>query len=160
LDFRFTLSQKSLSLWERARVREIHDETKHTSHSRSSAPTAPLPADAEAKLWARLRSRQLCGFKFRRQYPIGGFITDFCCFEQRLVVELDGGQHAERTQADQSRSDVLTRHGYRVLRFWDNEVMKNIDEVLQRIVEALSNPNINLKPSPVPSPIGRGSKGK
>ncbi len=116
--------------------------------------------DAERKLWARLRSRELCGFKFRRQYPISPFIADFCCFEQRLVVELDGGQHAQQTEADQRRSDLLTRHGYRVLRFWDNEVLQNIDGVLQRIAEALSNPNGNLEPSPVPSPTGRGSKGK
>jgi very-short-patch-repair endonuclease len=119
--------------------------------------------DAERKLWARLRSRGLCGIKFRRQYPISLFITDFCCFEQHLVVELDGGQHAEQTEADQRRSDLLTRHGYRVLRFWDNEVMQNIDGVLQRIAEALSDPNGNLEPSPVPSPIGRigrGSRGK
>jgi very-short-patch-repair endonuclease len=109
--------------------------------------------DAERKLWARLRARQLSGFKFRRQYPIGPFITDFCCFEQRLVVELDGGQHAEQRMADRRRSDVLGRYGYRVLRFWDNEVMQNIDEVLQRIVEVL-----NLEPSPFPSPRGRGSE--
>jgi very-short-patch-repair endonuclease len=109
--------------------------------------------DAERTLWTRLRSRQLCGFKFRRQYPIGPFITDFCCFEQRLVVELDGGQHAAQRIADGRRSDVLGRYGYRVLRFWDNEVMENIDGVLQRILEVL-----NLEPSPVPSPRGRGSK--
>jgi very-short-patch-repair endonuclease len=114
--------------------------------------------DAERKLWARLRSRELCGFRFRRQYPIGPFITDFCCFEQRLVVELDGGQHAEQTEADQRRADLLTRHGYRVFRFWDNEVMQNIDGVLQRIAEALSNSTGNLEPSPVPSPTGRGSR--
>jgi very-short-patch-repair endonuclease len=114
--------------------------------------------DAERELWARLRSRQLFGFKFRRQYPIGSFITDFCCFEQHLVVELDGGQHAEQTEADQRRSDLLTRHGYRVLRFWDNDVMQNMNGVLQRITEALSSSNVNLTPSPVPSPRGRGSE--
>jgi very-short-patch-repair endonuclease len=109
--------------------------------------------DAERELWARRRARQLSGFKFRRQYPIGPFITDFCCFEQRLVVELDGGQHAAQRKADRRRSDVLGRHGYRLLRFWDNEVMQNIDGVLQRIVEVL-----DLEPSPIPSPTGRGLK--
>src|SRR4030095_13033966 len=91
--------------------------------------------DAERKLWARLRARQICGVKCRRQYPIGRFIVDFCCFEKDLAVELDGGQHAEQTEADQRRSDLLARHGYRVLRFWDNDVMENIDGVLQRVLE-------------------------
>ena len=89
--------------------------------------------DAERKLWARLRSRQLCGSRFRRQHSIGPFITDFCCFEQRLVVELDGGQHASKATADQRRSVFLESCGYQLLRFWDNEVMGNIDGVLQRL---------------------------
>jgi very-short-patch-repair endonuclease len=114
--------------------------------------------DVEGKLWSRLRSRQLRSFKFRRQHPIGPFITDFCCFGRRLVVELDGGQHASQTANDQKRTAFLVARGYRVLRFWDNEVMENIDGVLQQIVEALGEPRVNLEPSPVPSPRGRGSK--
>jgi very-short-patch-repair endonuclease len=114
--------------------------------------------DVEGKLWSRLRSRQLRSFKFRRQHPIGPFITDFCCFKRRLVVELDGGQHANRTADDQKRTAFLVARGYRVLRFWDNEVMENIDGVLQRIVEVLGEPSVNSEPSPVPSPTGRGSK--
>jgi very-short-patch-repair endonuclease len=110
--------------------------------------------EAEKKLWARLRSRQLGGFKFRRQFVIGPFITDLCCFEQRLVVELDGGQHADQSGADRRRSDFLLSRGYRVLRFWDNELMENIDAALERIAEALADPR--TEPSPLPSPKGRG----
>jgi very-short-patch-repair endonuclease len=114
--------------------------------------------EVEKKLWARLRARQINGVKFRRQHPIGPFIADFCCFEQRLVVELDGGQHASKTADDQRRSASLAKRGYRVLRFWDNEVMENIDGVLQQIAESLGEPSVNSEPSPVPSPRGRGSK--
>jgi very-short-patch-repair endonuclease len=112
--------------------------------------------DAEKRLWARLRSRQLNGFKFRRQFVIGPFITDFCCFEQRLVVELDGGQHASKTATDETRSAFLCSRGYRVLRFWDNEVFENIDAVLQRVAQVLGESNETQKPSPFPSPSGRG----
>ena len=111
--------------------------------------------DAEQRLWRKLRARQLVGAKFRRQHPIGRFITDFCCFESRVVVELDGGQHASQITADQKRTAFLLSRGYRVLRFWDNEVMEDIDAVLERIAEALGDSKV--KPSPVPSPSGRGS---
>ena len=102
--------------------------------------------DVEARIWSRLRGRQVAGAKFRRQYPIGHFIADFCCVELRLVVELDGGQHAEAGAFDQRRTDFLVAEGYRVLRFWNNEVMENIDGVLERILETLT----------LPSPKGRG----
>ncbi|HEY3304763.1 MAG TPA: DUF559 domain-containing protein [Candidatus Binatia bacterium] len=68
--------------------------------------------DAERRLWARIRSRQLNGAKFRRQHPINYFIADFCCLEQRLVVELDGGQHTMQTEADEKRSGLLASHGF------------------------------------------------
>jgi very-short-patch-repair endonuclease len=102
--------------------------------------------DAESKLWARLRARQLCGAKFRRQHAIGPFIADFCTVERGLVIELDGGQHATQAQADQRRSAYLERSGYRVLRFWDNEVLMNMEAVLQRIFQALNDPH----PCPLP----------
>src|SRR5262245_8405518 len=88
--------------------------------------------DAEQKLWARLRDRQLCSAKFRRQHPIGPFIADFCCVERGLVVELDGGQHAEQIEADQRRTGFIERQGYRVLRFWDNAVLNDTNAVLER----------------------------
>ena len=94
--------------------------------------------DVEGKLWSRLRARQLSGAKFRRQYPIGAFIADFCCYERRLVIELDGGHHAELVDADQSRTDFFVSQGYRVLRFWNNEVIENIDGVLEQIVHTLT----------------------
>src|SRR5262245_48292532 len=86
--------------------------------------------DAERKLWARLRDRQLFGAKFRRQHPIGRFVADFCCAERLLVVELDGGQHATQREADRRRSDFFAAKGYRVIRFWDHEVLQEADAVL------------------------------
>ena len=108
--------------------------------------------EVEKRLWARLRARQLCGAKFRRQHPIGRFIADFCCLEGRLVVELDGGQHAVQAEADRRRSLFLEHRGYRVVRFWDNEVMEDIEAVLQRIAEILSDPH------PVPLPYREREK--
>lgn len=105
--------------------------------------------DAERKLWYSLRSRQLKGVKFRRQHPVAGYIADFCCVERRLIVEVDGGQHTIQTQADRRRTEVLNNYGYRVLRFWDHEVLTNFDVVLECIAEELG-------PSPQPSPRGRG----
>ena len=97
--------------------------------------------DVENKLWSQLRGRQLSGVKFRRQHPVGPFIVDFCCVERGLVVELDGSQHAERNAADERRTRLIERSGYRVLRFWDNEVLSNLYGVLERISEALEEPH-------------------
>src|SRR6266508_3444478 len=85
--------------------------------------------DAERKLWVHLRNRQMNSAKFRRQQPIGRYIVDFFCPEQRLVIELDGGHHADQIQADQRRTESLIRAGYRVLRFWDNEVLTEPEAV-------------------------------
>ncbi len=100
--------------------------------------------DVETKLWIRLRDRQLCGAKFRRQHPIGPYIVDFCCPDRGLVVELDGGQHAEQTLADQARTRFLEADGYRVVRFWDHEVLDSMDTILEEIVRLLSNPHPSL----------------
>ncbi len=102
--------------------------------------------DAERKLWWRLRSRQVGGAKFRRQHLIGGYIVDFCCPERRVVVEVDGSQHATAAEAHRRRTAFLARHGYRVLRFWDHEVLSNTDSVLEQITEALIDPH----PRPLP----------
>ena len=114
----------------------------------------------ESKLWFRLRARQLAGAKFRRQYPIGPFIADFCCMEHGLVVELDGSQHVEQEAADRRRSAFLTRQGYRVIRFWDNEVIEDIEAVLQRIMDELESPHPNPLPQglslPTSLPLTRG----
>jgi very-short-patch-repair endonuclease len=89
--------------------------------------------DAEALLWKKLRARQLRGIKFRRQQPIEEFIVDFVSFEKRLIIELDGGQHAEARQRDMERDRLLRSHGFEVLRFWNNEVLENIGGVLEVI---------------------------
>ena len=91
---------------------------------------------AESKLWSKLRNRQLGGFKFTRQEPIGPYYVDFVCRERRLIVELDGGQHAE-SDAGQGRDSDLCALGYRVIRIWNNEVTENINGVLQFLVSEL-----------------------
>lgn len=93
--------------------------------------------ESEQKLWARLRRRQLEGFKFRRQHPIGAFFADFFCTEAKLVIEVDGSQHADELARDQSRTEFLRGAGYDVLRFWNHEINSEIDTVVQRIADAL-----------------------
>ena len=92
---------------------------------------------AEQRLWSRLRNRQLERHKFRRQVPLGRYIVDFSCYDSRLVIELDGGQHGERSVEDALRTQWLESRGFRVLRFWNNEVEENMDSVLMRILEEL-----------------------
>ena len=100
-------------------------------------------------MWKLLRNRQLDGWKFRRQHPVGKYILDFYCHEARLGVELDGGQHAEPDQAqyDAERAQALEAEGIRVLRFWNNEVLKNTTAVLQEIWNVLTD---SLSPGPSP----------
>jgi very-short-patch-repair endonuclease len=95
------------------------------------------PTDAEKKLWSRLRDRQIGGFKFRRQVPLGGYILDYFCKEAKLGVELDGGQHADAEEAryDAGRDEALRKLGVEVLRFPDDEAIKDTDAVLARILE-------------------------
>jgi len=108
--------------------------------------------DAELALWQRLRARRLAQLKFRRQFPVSGYVVDFACLEVKLVVEVDGGQHAERVTEDAQRTAVLEKNGFRVLRFWDNDVLKDLDAVLAEILRCVEAP-----PSPQPSPAsGRG----
>jgi very-short-patch-repair endonuclease len=108
--------------------------------------------DAERKLWSRLRDRRLCGARFRRQHPIGPFIADFCCTEAKLVIELDGGQHALRLREDQVRTKFLESQGYAVVRFWDNDVLTNIEGILERMAESIRS--AGSRPSPCPLPKG------
>ena len=102
--------------------------------------------DAEKKLWQHIRYRQMMGFKFRRQAPIGRYIVDFVCYEQRLVIELDGGQHAVSQQYDHSRSEWLRSQGFRVIRFWNNDVMNNIEGIKEVIALYLVTPHPGLPP--------------
>lgn len=104
--------------------------------------------DAESLLWYHLRDRHLSGHKFRRQHPIGVFIADFVCIESRIVIELDGGQHVLQGEEDNRRSAYLKSKGYRVVRFWDNEVLKDTQAVLEAILKMMESDT----PSPRPSP--------
>jgi very-short-patch-repair endonuclease len=101
--------------------------------------------DTEVYLWRYLRDRRMVGVKFRRQRPIGSYIVDFVCLERKLVIEVDGGQHAVDMEYDQRRDEYLRDEGYVVLRFWDNEVFRNIEGVLERIKSA-------IRPHPNPLP--------
>ena len=89
-------------------------------------------------MWRLLRNRRLLGYKFSRQAAIGRYIVDFLCFERKLVVELDGGQHLEQTEYDTERTRALESRGYRVIRFWNNLVLEDADAVLQAILIALN----------------------
>jgi len=88
---------------------------------------------AEALLWSKVKSRQLEGVKFRRQQPIGTYIVDFVSFEKHIIIELDGGQHADQRPKDHLRDKRLTENGYTVLRFWNNDVLENINAVFEII---------------------------
>jgi very-short-patch-repair endonuclease len=93
--------------------------------------------DAERALWARRRGKQLEGYRFRTQAPLGRFVADFACMEAKLIVEVDGGQHTDRREHDAERTAWLEAQGFRVLRFWNNAVSGNMDGVLQVILNTL-----------------------
>ena len=93
--------------------------------------------DAERPLWKHLRDRRFEGFKFRRQRPLGRYIVDLICLEERLIVEVDGGQHSGRQMYDSERDQWLGSQGYRVLRFWNNQVLNEIDAVKEAILATL-----------------------
>jgi very-short-patch-repair endonuclease len=110
-------------------------------------------------LWCFVRDRRLAGMKFRRQHPLGGYFVDFVCLERRLVVELDGGQHALRQGYDGRRTAVLESLGFRVIRFWNDDVLLRTDSVLEAVLAALvgaSQPDAPL--TPTLSPL-RGERG-
>jgi crossover junction endodeoxyribonuclease RuvC len=102
------------------------------------------PTEAEERVWRLLRSRQI-GAKFRRQRPIEGYVVDFVSFEHRLVIEIDGGQHADPSEYEERRTRCLEANGFRILRFWNNEVMENEEGVFEQIMTA-------LRTAPAPSP--------
>ena len=114
--------------------------------------------EAEKKLWRALRDLRVADSHFRRQATIGPYFADFACHAAKLVIELDGGQHADGANIarDAKRDAYMKENGYRVLRFWNNDVMQNVDGVLQHIVETLSAPR---PPTPDPSPPLRGGRG-
>ncbi len=108
--------------------------------------------DAERKLWLRLRDRRLNRMKFWRQMPIKSYVVDFCCESARLIVELDGGQHADHDLQDVKRTADLEAFGYLVLRFWNNDVLKNIDGVVELIVATA------IQEPPHPNPLPNGER--
>lgn len=89
--------------------------------------------DVEQLLWRHLRNRQFCSYKFRRQFPIAPYIADFVCLDLKLIIELDGGQHTEQTLYDNQRDQFLAERGFKIVRFWNNEVAGNLEGVLEAI---------------------------
>lgn len=112
--------------------KKVVDRTVEQSRRLRGAAT-----DAERKLWTLLSRRQFHGIKFRRQVPFGTFIADFASHEARLIVELDGGQHDERADYDARRTAFLNGEGYRVLRFWNNDVLTNPEGIIRALEMAL-----------------------
>jgi very-short-patch-repair endonuclease len=114
--------------------------------------------DAEKKLWWHLRRLPIEDTHFRRQATIGPYFADFSCHERRLVIEVDGGGHAtvEQSAADAARTAYLEAQGYRVLRFWNHEVLKEIDAVMLAIHSALTESMLVSPPTPDPSPPQAG----
>lgn len=104
----------------------------------------------ETKLWRHLRAKQIEGIKFRRQEPIGKYVADFLCYQRRIVIELDGGQHSLNKGSDLERDKWFEEQGYKVIRFWNAEVLGNLEGVLKTIWEACNHP------PPPPSRQGRG----
>jgi very-short-patch-repair endonuclease len=102
-----------------------------------AAPLRQSMPEAEARLWHQLRDRRLMGHKFRRQHSIGPFIADFACVAARLVIELDGSQHADAAAADARRTAFLEAEGWTVIRFWNARVMTDMDNVLREIIAHL-----------------------
>ena len=96
------------------------------------------PTPAEAKLWSRIRNDQL-SVTFRRQHTVGNYVPDFCSPKAKLIVELDGSQHLEREEYDEERTEYLESLGYKVIRFWNNDVLKDIDSVMLAIIHALED---------------------
>ena len=94
--------------------------------------------DVEIILWQQLRNRQLSGYKFRRQVPVDSYIVDFMCKSTKLIVELDGSQHAEQQDYDKKRTQYLETKGFKVFRFWNNEIIKNLSGVLEALTLTLS----------------------
>ena len=107
--------------------------------------------NTERALWKHLRAKQMGGCKFRRQEPIGSHIVDFVCYEKRIVIEVDGGQHSTERKRDNERDKWLKVQGYKVLRFWNNEVLANFEGVLEVIRDCLNHPPL----SPLPSREGK-----
>jgi very-short-patch-repair endonuclease len=111
---------------------------------------------AEQSLWYLLRGRQICGLIFRRQHPFDDYILDFVCLENKLIIEVDGGQHGQQAKYDENRTQKLQAAGFRVLRFWDNQVLKEIESVKEKIWLVVQE----LQPHPPPSSPLKGEESR
>jgi len=111
------------------------------------------PTDAELRLWSRIRKKQLGGFRLRRQHPIGRYIVDFFCAEAKLIVEVDAGQHADESD---ERATWLESKGYRLVRFWNNEMLANTEGVLTVILDMLHHPPPPGNAEALPTSPSRG----
>ena len=132
-------------------------KAKNIAHARSMRAQ---PTDAERRLWSKIRYEQLEGLKFRRQAPIGRYIVDFVCFSNLLIIELDGGQHADQERQDLARTTWLESQGFRVMRFWNNEVLANTEGVLETIRQfVLEDRAFRRQEAPHPNPPPQGGRG-
>ncbi len=139
---------------EEPRVWARRDRSRVAPNEAFARAMRKAPTDAEKKLWWHLRHRlSVSNTHFRRQVRIGRYIVDFASHRAKLVIEIDGGQHGEQASADAERTKFLESEGYRVVRFWNNEVLTNIDGVLEAIAGALAS-----TPTPDPSPQGGGER--
>jgi len=130
---------------------ELRRPTKRARSLRNDA------TEHERLLWFELRKRRFNGHKFSRQIPIGPFICDFVCRREMLVIELDGGQHSANVEKDMALTRFIETAGYRVLRFWNHEVVENLDGVLQTIGAAIEACPPGACPPPAPPASGRGA---
>jgi very-short-patch-repair endonuclease len=105
--------------------------------------------NAERKVWSILRGRQIDGFKFRRQHPFENYILDFVCLEEKIVIEVDGGQHQERLTEDSIRTKTLEHAGFRVLRFWNHEVLQHPEAVAEKIWQEVTGQTTHPHPNPL-----------
>jgi very-short-patch-repair endonuclease len=119
---------------------EKRELTQYGSRCEPARELRQVQTGAEKKLWIRLRDRQLGGFKFRRQFPIGPFFADFCCIDRRLIVEIDGIHHRSTEDQDSDRTHYMEEQGFRVIRFWNADVIKKTDIVCTHILRDLRNP--------------------
>jgi very-short-patch-repair endonuclease len=117
-------------------------------------------AHAEKLLWSKLRRRNMDHAKFRRQHPLYGFMVDCCCIAQRRVIEVDGDSQAERAAYDTWRTERLGKHGFRVLRFVNDELRTNLDGAMEAIWQAVQSPSPSQAPPPVSSPMSKNGGGK
>ena len=134
----------------RVRGASSHDELQRRAREMRASPTA-----AERRLWSMLRDRRMPIFKFKRQFVIDPYIVDFVCFERRLIIEADGGQHCE-SEYDLRRDAFLNAQGFTVLRFWNNEVLENAGGVFEAIYAELKSPHPPIATQWVPPSPARG----